>query len=198
MVSPRIILASASPRRIELLKAAGFDFQTVTTGIDETPPAGMKVEDVPAYLARKKAVAVQAASGAIVIGADTVVILDGTIIGKPASTDEAKAMLTKLSSRTHEVITGVCLRSDEREVTFSDSTLVTFNALTSDDIDYYVNAFKPFDKAGAYAIQEWIGLIGIRRIEGNYFNVMGLPINRVVGALRELLSPLRKGDRQAG
>lgn len=183
---PRIILASGSPRRQQLMRDAGFDFNSVVTSVDETPPSGMHWSKVPAALAQRKALAIDRKRGDIVVAADTIVVIDDTIIGKPLNEQDAKQMLRTLSGRTHHVMTGVCILQNEIAIMFTDTTVVTFKELTDADIDYYVNTFKPLDKAGAYAIQEWIGLIGVKRIEGDYFNVMGLPIGRVIQEMRGL------------
>jgi septum formation protein len=183
------ILASSSPRRISLLKQAGYDFRIIASNVEEDFPNSIPVDEVPVYIARKKAIAVyqqQQASGIPVLAADTVVILDGEIIGKPESEEQAISMLEKLSGKMHRVITGVFLLHEENAFFFQDETRVWFRQLQPDQIMYYVQHFKPFDKAGAYAIQEWIGLVGITRIEGNYFNVMGLPVHKVMDLLQSV------------
>lgn len=174
-----LILASKSPRRQYLLKEAGFDFAIKTMETDETYPDTLKAEEVAAYLAKKKAAAFVPllSENEVVITADTVVILKDTILGKPKDGAEAKKMLIALSGQQHIVKTGVCIAGNKKMVVFDDTTSVYFKSLTKAAIDYYVNNFRPFDKAGAYGIQEWIGMIGIEKIEGSYFNVMGLPIH---------------------
>ncbi len=185
----RIILASKSPRRRQLLEEAGLPFQVKTLEVEENYPDDLAVEEVPVYLAKKKARASQAllqSDNDVILAADSVVILDGVIYGKPADEAEAHAMLAKLSGQEHQVITGVCLLTKDQEIAFGDLTKVKFAPLSKADIDYYVSNFKPFDKAGSYAIQEWIGLCKIEKIEGTYANVMGLPVERVWKALQEL------------
>jgi len=177
----RVILASASPRRRQLLEEMGIRFDIEPKYIDEDFPLGMKPEAVAEYLSRKKA---DAFSGEIdenilVITADTIVAINDKILGKPADKKEAVEILQELSGNTHKVITGVTLKTLEKEVTFSVSTDVIFKKLSFDEIDYYIENFQPFDKAGAYGIQEWIGHIAIEHISGSYFNVMGLPTHRL-------------------
>jgi septum formation protein len=181
----KIILASASPRRHQLLGQAEIDFEVIVKETDESFPSQLPAEDVPAYIARNKALAVQAATDStrLILAADTIVVLDDQIIGKPADRAAAIATLQKLSGRKHRVITGVVLQRGSAVVAFSDITFVEFHTLTHEQIEYYVDQFKPYDKAGAYAIQEWIGVIGIKSIEGDFYNVMGLPISRVVKEL---------------
>lgn len=182
------ILASGSPRRINLLKQAGYHFQVMASNITEDFPGNMPTEEVPIYIARRKAMAVAQqidACNVPILAADTVVILEREILGKPVSEQEAVAMLEKLSGRMHRVITGVVLLHEQKEWICQDETKVWFKRLKPEQIVYYVQHFQPYDKAGAYAIQEWIGLVGIFRIEGDYFNVMGLPVNKVMDLLQE-------------
>lgn len=181
-----LILASRSPRRKELLKAAGFEFSVRTKNVSEDFPATMTPEVVPLYLAEKKAEAFrkELRPGDLIIAADTVVILNEVVINKPADPEEARTMLRKLSGQMHSVVTGVCLLSKERKELFSDSTLVMFKTLEESEIDYYVNTYQPLDKAGAYGVQEFIGMIGIERIEGCFYNVMGLPVARLYENLK--------------
>jgi septum formation protein len=187
LTADKLILASGSPRRRQLLELAGYSFTVVSADVDETSPPGVPVAQVPELLARKKATAVaHRYPGAVIIAADTVVLLDEEILGKPKDAEDAKAMLARLSGRTHRVVTGVCIQNGASEECFSTVTEVSFRSLAPADIDYYVTRFKPFDKAGSYAIQEWIGLIGIERIDGDYYNVMGLPIGEVVPRLSRL------------
>lgn len=180
-----IILASTSPRRQHLMKEAGFDFRVEKPETDETFPADMPVEQIARYLAAKKAEWFKPIiRNEIVITADTVVIVDNTILNKPANREEAIQMLTTLSGRTHRVITGVCILSKEREEIFDDTTDVTFQPLDRSEIEYYVDHYKPYDKAGAYGAQDWIGMVAIRSINGSYFTVMGLPIHKVYQHLK--------------
>lgn len=202
-----IILASGSPRRKQLLEWAEVPFEIIVRDTPETWPAGMAVIDVPVHIARNKALAVQAAAppGRIVIAADTVVVLGDEIIGKPRDRDDAVAILSRLSGKRHEVITGVVLRRGGgagardigapmvgrdgmeagEEQAFADVTSVWFHELSRAQLEGYVDRYKPYDKAGAYAIQEWIGVVGIQKIEGDFYNVMGLPVSRVVQALKK-------------
>lgn len=188
----KIILASNSPRRRELLAGLGLDFEVRTLqGIDESWPSDLQGEDISKHISAKKAAAYlpTLADDELLITADTIVYLDHQVLGKPKDADEARAMLKRLSGRTHEVITGVTLacRQTEGEVlkTFAVTSLVTFADLSDAEIGYYITNYRPFDKAGAYGIQEWIGYIGVTRLEGSYFNVMGLPVQRLY---RELLT----------
>jgi septum formation protein len=183
----KIILASKSPRRKELMKMAGFTFSVQSKNVSEEHPQGLDAESIPAYLAEKKARAFWADldDNTVVIGADTVVLLEGKIYEKPVDAADAIKMLSALSGKMHRVITGVCILSKNRKKVFSETTSVYFNDLTSAEIEYYVNEFKPFDKAGSYACQEWIGAIGIRKFDGDYFNVVGLPVNRVYKEMKE-------------
>ncbi|MEJ2005517.1 MAG: Maf family nucleotide pyrophosphatase [Cyclobacteriaceae bacterium] len=176
-----ILLASNSPRRHQLLKEAGLDFTLIHNEFEEIYPDDLPPEKVPEYLAEKKAEfhASLLNGDDVMITADTIVRLDDRILGKPKSTPEARELLEALSGRWHEVITGVCLLSRSMKVSFTETTRVHFRKLTYEEIDFYLRKYLPYDKAGAYGIQEWIGLIGIDRIEGSYFNVVGLPINRV-------------------
>lgn len=181
----KIILASQSPRRKQLLAQAGYEFDVIIADVDETNPPGMPGGQVPAFLAQKKAAAIEShAHNAVIIAADTVVLLGDEILGKPADAANAKAMLQKLSGRMHKVVTGVCLQKGRKQDVFSVVTEVYFRPLSEQQIDHYIANYQPFDKAGSYAIQEWIGLIGIEKINGDYYNVMGLPIGTVVERLR--------------
>jgi septum formation protein len=183
----KIILASGSPRRKQLLEWAEVDFEVIVRDTPETYLPGMAVTDVPVHIARNKALAVQAlaAPGRIVVAADTVVVLGDEIIGKPRDRDDAVAILTRLAGKRHEVITGVVLLRDGEEQAFADRTAVWFHDLSLPEIEGYVDRYKPYDKAGAYAIQEWIGVVGIQKIHGDFYNVMGLPVSRVVRALKK-------------
>ena len=181
-----IILASASPRRRQLLEQLGIDFTVkVIDGLDESYPAGLAWQEIPEYLSRKKAEGHSSllTPSTMIITADTLVMLDGKPLGKPADAAEARLMLRNLSGRSHFVITGVTILTMEKSTSFSTTTEVFFDSLTDDEIDFYITRFKPIDKAGAYGIQEWIGAAGIRRIEGSYYNVMGLPLHSLYTAL---------------
>lgn len=181
----KIILASQSPRRKQLMELAELEFEIIIADVDETNPPGMPGAEVPAFLARKKAGAIaHLADGAIVIAADTVVLLGDLILGKPIDAEHAQKILRQLSGRMHTVVTGVCIRKGEKEIVFSSTTEVYFRQLTDTQIAHYIRNYKPFDKAGAYAIQEWIGVTGIGKINGDYYNVMGLPIGDVILALK--------------
>jgi septum formation protein len=187
---PKLILASKSPRRRELLKAMGFEFEIRTKEVDESFPDTLSKEEVAIYLCEKKASAFandEIAEDEILITADTIVCLNGLILNKPGDRAHAIAMLEMLSGAKHEVITGVCLRSAGRMVSFFVSTDVYFKQLSSAEIEYYVDHYKPFDKAGAYGIQEWIGYTGIDKIEGSYFNVVGLPTAKLYAELKNFI-----------
>lgn len=178
----KIKLASNSPRRRELLSGLGIDYEVkLLPGIDESYPDTLKGEDIPMYIAREKADAYRPLMQAdeLIITADTIVCIDGEVLGKPSDGAEAAAMLRKLSGRTHEVITGVCLTTTRLQRTFAAVTVVTFDTLTDEEIAYYVERYRPLDKAGAYGVQEWIGFIGVTGLKGSYFNVMGLPVQRL-------------------
>ncbi|MCW3463648.1 Maf family nucleotide pyrophosphatase [Chitinophaga nivalis] len=181
----RIILASQSPRRKQLLEQAGIPFEVRVIETAETFPPELAIADIPVHIARQKAVAVSALCGPtdIIIAADTVVVLDDTIIGKPKDREDAIRILSLLSGREHQVITGVVIQHTGRETAFSKTTTVHFKPLTQEQVVYYVDHYQPFDKAGAYAIQEWIGAVGIDSIHGCFYNVMGLPVSRVVEEL---------------
>ena len=184
----KIILASQSPRRRQLLEWAEIPFEIVVRETDEHFPPGISPEEVAVYIARNKALAVQESCAAddIVIAADTIVVLGDNIIGKPVHREDAVSILLALSGETHRVITGVVMRKDGREIAFADITEVRFHHLTVEQIEFYVDKYKPYDKAGAYAIQEWIGVVGIHSIRGDFYNVMGLPVSRVVRALEQI------------
>jgi septum formation protein len=186
-VGPKIVLASGSPRRKQLLEWAEIEFDIITRDTPETWPPGMATPEVPIHIARNKALAVRQVIGPerLIIAADTVVVLADDIIGKPKDRADAIDILTRLAGKRHEVITGVAMLKAGAERTFADTTAVWFYDLTRSEIEGYVDRYQPFDKAGAYAIQEWIGVVGIRCIEGDFYNVMGLPVSRVVRALKE-------------
>jgi len=180
-------LASNSPRRRELLAGLGLPYEVrIIDGIDESYSANISVEEIPQYISQKKAQAYALADSELLITADTIVCLDNEILGKPKDNAEAHLMLSKLSGRTHQVITGVTLTTTEWTHTFSCTSNVTFASLTKQEIDYYIQNYHPLDKAGAYGIQEWIGYIGVTRLEGSYFNVMGLPVQRLYTELKKL------------
>jgi len=175
-----IILASKSPRRKELLELLDLNFTVEVPEVDEVFPESLDVTKVAEYLANLKADAfTNIPTDTVVITADTVVILDEQILGKPKDKAEAVNMLKSLSNRCHKVITGVCIKSKDKTVSFSNTTKVFFKELSSSEIEHYIENYKPFDKAGSYGIQEWIGAIGITKIEGSYFNVVGLPIHEL-------------------
>lgn len=181
-----IILASQSPRRKELLNLLDLNFKVEIPKVNEVYPENIEIIKVAEYLANLKAKAFTNIScDTIVITADTVVILNEEILGKPKNKTEAIKMLQSLSNRNHKVMTGVCIKSKEKTISFSNTTKVFFKKLTSSEINYYVENYKPFDKAGSYGIQEWIGAIGITKIDGSYFNVVGLPINTLYKNLKE-------------
>ena len=184
---PDIILASQSPRRKQLLEWAEIDFEILVAATDESYPAGLAPDAVAIHIARDKAKAIRPrANNKTIVAADTIVVIGNDIIGKPASREEAISILGRLSNSQHRVITGVVILCDHREIAFADTTEVLFHALLPEQIEYYVDKYKPYDKAGAYAIQEWIGVVGIRSIAGDFYNVMGLPVSRVVQALQEI------------
>ena len=181
-----LLLASKSPRRRELLKMLDLDFKIVDIkDVEETYPADLEAEKVPEYLSRLKADAyiLELGSDDILITADTVVILDGEIIGKPRDLEDARRMLGKLSGKTHRVVTGVSITTLEKSSSFSVITEVQFAPLSKKEIDYYVDKYRPLDKAGAYGIQEWIGAAGVADIRGSFYNVMGLPVHRLYNEL---------------
>ena len=177
-----IILASNSPRRRELLGGLGISFEVkVLPDIEENYPEGLSVAQIAEYIAKEKADAYRKmmAPNDLIITADTIVVADDEVMGKPVDADDAQRMLRKLSGKAHQVITGVCLMITDRQRVFSVTTDVTFKQLTDEEIDYYIKTYRPFDKAGAYGIQEWIGYVGVTGLNGSYFNVMGLPVQRI-------------------
>jgi len=186
---PTIILASKSPRRQELLSKTGIEFDVVLKEVDESFPEGLQLAEVAIYIAEKKAKAFDETleENDIVLTADTIVCIDNKILGKPEDEDHAFEMLSLLSGRKHEVITGVAFLQDHKIYSFSETTEVYFLPLSNDEIEYYIKTYQPFDKAGAYGIQEWIGLAGIERINGSYSNVVGLPTHRVYQELQKLI-----------
>lgn len=185
----KIVLASNSPRRKELLSGLGISYVVKTLpDIDESFPVGMDGEEIPAYIARTKADAYRKMmlEDELIITADTIVWLDGEVMGKPQDEEDARRMLRALSGQTHQVITGVCLTAVGFQKTFATKTDVTFANLSEDEIDFYIKQYRPMDKAGSYGIQEWIGFVGVEGISGSYFNVMGLPIQRLYTELKKL------------
>ena len=185
----KIILASNSPRRKELLSGLGVDYEVKTLpDVDESYPDGLSGEEIAKHIARGKAEAYRSLIQAdeLVITADTIVWLDGTVMGKPKDDEEAKDMLMRLSGKTHQVITGVCLTAVSTQKTFATVTDVTFATLTDEEVDYYVTRYQPMDKAGSYGVQEWIGFVGVENLSGSYFNVMGLPIQHLYTELKKL------------
>ena len=180
-----VVLGSNSPRRRELLNDMGVTFRVeAIKGIDEEYPAILPVEEIPVYLARLKADGHPLKPNELLITADTVVVLDETVLGKPTGEDDARRMLRALSGRAHRVISGVCVTTIDRRDSFADTSIVNFAPLTGEEIDYYIKHYRPLDKAGAYGIQEWIGNIGIRGINGDFYNVMGLPTRKLYQLLK--------------
>ena len=189
----RVILASASPRRRELLSATGIEYMLASKfECEESYPAQLDALEVAPYLSALKSLNYpnQLSYNDILITADTVVVLNGRVLGKPQNEDEARAMLADLSGSEHTVVTGVTLRSAEREHTFSSRSVVRFADLTEEQIEYYVKNYRPMDKAGSYGIQEWIGYVGIEGIEGSFYNVMGLPVQRLCKELECFIEAL--------
>ena len=189
-----IVLMSQSPRRRELLKELGLSFMPARSDAEENYPESLEGKEIPMYLSQIKAQAfkLQMKSNSLVIAADTIVYCDKQVLGKPATSDEAIAMLENLSGRKHEVITGITILTQQEQKTFSASSIVEFAKLTDVEIRYYVQRYQPLDKAGAYGIQEWIGMIGVKCIEGSYYNVMGLPVHRLYQELKSI-KPYREG-----
>ncbi len=177
----RYILASGSPRRQQLLRDLLLPFELWQSDTNEDYPPEMKVADIPVFLARQKAIPFinRLEKNDLLITADTIVCLDEQVLGKPGDSEHAREMLRKLSEEVHQVITGVCLTSSRKNSTFSEVTHVEFKKLSEEEIDYYIEIFQPYDKAGAYGIQEWIGLMGVMKIEGSNFNVVGMPVHRL-------------------
>ncbi len=175
----KVVLGSGSPRRAQLLKEMGFQFEVRPSDIDEIIPTEITPMESAEFLARLKNESVEISKTEILITADTVVIHNNEILGKPLNTTEAKSMLSKLSNQLHLVISGVCIRDAKQTLSFSNTTEVKFKELSSEEIDFYAEEFMPLDKAGAYGIQEWIGLVAVECIKGSYFNVVGLPCDQV-------------------
>jgi septum formation protein len=184
----KIILASQSPRRKQLLEWAEVPFEIIVKETDESYPDYLSIDEIAIHIARNKALVIQpTVSNAIpILAADTMVVLEGSIIGKPKDRTDAVNILTALSGKKHQVITGVVILHGEKEIAFAETTEVHFHELTLQQIEFYVDNYKPYDKAGAYAIQEWIGVVGIKNINGDFYNVMGLPVSRVVQAIDNL------------
>jgi septum formation protein len=185
----RIILASRSPRRQQLLRELGLKFDVIIKDYSETYPEGLGGEEIARYVAHQKAASFKndISDNEIVIAADTIVWCNNKVLGKPLNREDAICMLKEISGNTHEVITGVCLYTCCKEETFSESTKVIFNTLSDDEIYYYIDKYKPYDKAGAYGIQEWIGIAACSHIEGSYFNVVGLPVQRLYKELQSFI-----------
>ena len=192
-----VVLASNSPRRKELLSGLGVNFSVKTLpDVDESFPDTLKGEEIPLFIARKKADAYKVLFSSVtsneveesllIITADTIVWLEDEVLGKPANATEARAMLSKLSGKKHQVITGVCLTTASWQKSFAAVSEVQFSSLTEEEVDYYIQNYCPYDKAGAYGVQEWIGFIGVESIQGSYFNVMGLPIQRLYRELKTI------------
>lgn len=184
----KLILASNSPRRRQLIAGLGLDYEVrLLQGIDESYPSHLREGDIPLYISRQKAAAYipSLTDDEILVTADTIVWLNGSVLGKPASEDEARHMLTQLSGHTHQVYTGVCLTSSQQQESFACRSDVTFATLSDEEIDYYVSHYRPMDKAGAYGIQEWIGYVGVEAIHGSFYNVMGLPVQRLYQCLKQ-------------
>lgn len=185
-----VILASGSPRRKQLLEDAGMNFRIHTKNVEENYPVYLQRSEIPLYLSKIKAHAVRAEfPQSLIIAADTVVVQRKDVLNKPGSSEEAKEMLWKLSNNMHEVITGVTICFAEKERSFYDVTEVFFKPLSEEYIDYYIEHHKPFDKAGAYGIQEWLGMVGIKKIQGDFYNVMGLPVSKLIDELEKMFNP---------
>jgi septum formation protein len=184
----KIILASQSPRRKQLLEWAEVPFEIIVKETDESYPTHFSINEIAIHIARNKALAIQQAINKItpILAADTIVVLDSIIIGKPKDRDDAIKILSSLSAKKHQVITGVVILQGQKEIAFAETTEVHFHELSRAQIEFYVDNYKPYDKAGAYAIQEWIGVVGIKTINGDFYNVMGLPVSRVVMVLQNL------------
>ncbi len=185
----KIVLCSNSPRRKELLKGLGLNFQTrIIDGIDESYDKSLPGEDIAKMISEKKAESYKAtmSSDELIITADTIVYVDGEVLGKPQNKIDAARMLKMISGKCHDVITGVCLLTSNKRISFSVKTKVSFAQITDDEISFYIENYKPYDKAGAYGIQEWIGYIGVHSIQGSYFNVMGLPVQRLYSELKNI------------
>ena len=187
-VMQKIILASQSPRRKQLLEWAEVPFDIVVKETDESYPENVSMDEIAVHIARNKALAIKSTVDVSlpILAADTIVVLEGLIIGKPKDREDAVNILSSLSGKQHQVITGVVILHNEKEMAFAETTEVFFHELSRAQIEFYIDNYKPYDKAGAYAIQEWIGVVGIKNIHGDFYNVMGLPVSRVVQALQSL------------
>ena len=186
----KVILASNSPRRKELLSGLGIDYEVRTLpDVDESYPESLQGADIPLYISKEKADAYRALlqPGELMITADTIVWLDGRVLGKPKDREDALQMLRDMSGRTHEVFTGVCITTTDWQRSFAAQTEVLFAQLTEEEITYYVDRYQPMDKAGSYGVQEWIGFIGVENISGSYFNIMGLPVQRLYRELKAIV-----------
>jgi septum formation protein len=185
----KIILASQSPRRKQLLEWAEVPFEVLVQETDESYPENLSIEEIAIHIARNKALAVKQGNNITIpiLAADTMVVLQNKIIGKPKDKEDAISILSSLSGKKHNVITGVVILYDEKEIAFTETTEVHFHELTTEQIKFYVDNYQPYDKAGAYAIQEWIGVVGIKSVTGDFYNVMGLPVSRVVKQLADML-----------
>lgn len=183
------ILGSNSPRRSQILKEMGLDFKIIASNIDETIPKGIKNKNVPIFLAKEKAnfLFKELNENEILITADTIVLMNDEIITKPSNKKDAKDILQKISNNKHEVITGICITSNSNQHSFSSKTEVFFNKISDSEIEYYLEKFKPYDKAGSYGIQEWLGLISVRKIIGSYTNVVGLPSSELYQELNKFI-----------
>ena len=183
-VMQKIILASQSPRRKQLLEWAEVPFDIVVKETDESYPENVSMDEIAVHIARNKALAIKSTVDVSlpILAADTIVVLEGLIIGKPKDREDAVNILSSLSGKQHQVITGVVILHNEKEMAFAETTEVFFHELSRAQIEFYIDKYKPYDKAGAYAIQEWIGVVGIKNIHGDFYNVMGLPVSRVVQA----------------
>jgi septum formation protein len=182
----KLILASNSPRRQELLKETGFLFDIFTKDIDESIPENITIDKAAKFISEKKNIAYREfLNDEIILTADTIVVSENKVLGKPKNSSAAVEMLQELSGKTHQVISGVCISSLQKSIVFDDITQVTFKTLSNEQIDYYIENYQPFDKAGAYGIQEWIGMVGVEKIIGSYYNVMGLPIHKVYLELKQ-------------
>jgi septum formation protein len=184
----KIVLASQSPRRKQLLEWAEVPFEIIVADTDESYPDHLSPEEIAVYIATNKAIAIQQSNNITIpiLAADTIVVLNNEVIGKPKDREDAINILSRLSGNHHKVITGVVILNADKEISFADITDVEFHSLTKQQIEFYVDKYQPYDKAGAYAIQEWIGVVGIKAINGDFYNVMGLPVSRVVQALQSL------------
>ncbi|MEP7237423.1 MAG: Maf family nucleotide pyrophosphatase [Ferruginibacter sp.] len=184
----KIILASQSPRRKQLLEWAEVPFEIIVKETDESYPGNLPIDEIAIHIARNKALAIKQSNNITtpILAADTIVVLQDQIIGKPKDRDDAVSILSALSGKQHKVITGVVILHNEKEIAFAETTEVHFHELSLAQIEFYVDNYKPYDKAGAYAIQEWIGVVGIKAVQGDFYNVMGLPVSRVVKAIDNL------------